>query len=120
MVGRMLNALIRRCAEGDQEAVEALARLEPLARQAHTSGLSEARREGAGGYSLAQLAAVTGTTRQAVSQRTAGPPTTRTAPCDHHGCVGMRRCRIGVSHPDVTPSTTDTDTTPNPERTTPC
>lgn len=112
----MMNALIRRCAEGDQEAVEALGHLEHLARQAHTSGLAEARRDGGGGYSLAQLAAVTGTSRQAVSQRTAGPPVIRTAPCEHHGCVGMRRCRIGVSQPVVPPTHTDTDTTTNPER----
>lgn len=109
MVGRMLNALIRRCAEGDTEAVEALGNLEALARQAHTSGLAEARR--AGRYSLATLASVTGTTRQAVSQRTAAPPRPWRVtwsspaeqrviqPCDHHGCVGMRRCRIGASRP---------------------
>jgi hypothetical protein len=94
MMGRMLNALIRRCAEGDTEAVEALGNLEGLARQANTSGLAEARR--AGGYSLADLAKVTGTTRQAVSQRTAGPPLTRTPECEHHGCVGMRRCRVSL------------------------
>lgn len=113
MVGRMLNALIRRCAEGDTEAVEALGNLELLARQANTSGLCEARR--AGGYSLADLSKVTGTTRQAVSQRTAGPPTEQriTAPCNHHGCVGMRRCRIpGVSSPVIPPSTPHTDPTP--------
>lgn len=95
MIGRMLNALIRRAAEGDTEAVEQLGRLENLARQAHTSGLAEARR--AGGYSLQELANVTGTSRQAVSQRTAVAPTFGTTPlsCAHHGCVGMRRCRIG-------------------------
>jgi len=97
-LGRMFNALIRRCAEGDTEAVEALGRLEALARQANTSGLFEARR--AGGYSLADLAKVTGTSRQAVSQRTASPVVLATATrpdghlCDHHGCVGKRRCRI--------------------------
>jgi hypothetical protein len=90
MVGRMLNALVRRAAEGDTEAVEQLAALEPLARQAHTSALAESRRFG---YSLAELARVTGTTRQAVSQRTATPVTVSTAGCDHHGCVGRRRCR---------------------------
>lgn len=115
MVGRMLNALIRRCAEGDQEAVEALGHLELLARQAHTSGLAEARRDGGGGYSLAELAKVTGTSRQAVSQRTAAAPSYRTAPCDHHGCVGMRRCRIGVSVPASPPPGTHTDQTTNPE-----
>lgn len=93
MVGRMLNALIRRAAEGDTEAVEQLGNLEDLAHQAHTSGLAEARR--APGYSLAELARVTGTTRQAVSQRTANPPADGMHPgCGHHGCVGMRRCRI--------------------------
>lgn len=121
MVGRMLNALIRRAAEGDTEALEQLARLESLARQANTSGLAEARR--AGGYSLAELAKVTGTTRQAVSQRTAPAPTFGTTPldCAHHGCVGMRRCRVpgavvepatrsGVSAPDVPPTHPETDT----------
>lgn len=113
MLGRMMNALIRRCAEGDTEAVEALARLEALARQANTSGLFEARR--AGGYSLADLAKVTGTTRQAVSQRTAGPVVLATAArpdghlCDHHGCVGMRRCRISVSRTDVPPTDSHTE-----------
>lgn len=92
MVGRMLNALVRRAAEGDTEAVEQLARLEALSRQAHTSAMAEARRFG---YSLAELARVTGTTRQAVSQRTASDPAEGTHPgCAHHGCVGMGRCRI--------------------------
>lgn len=91
-LGRMLNALIRRCAEGDTEAVEQLGHLEALARQANTSGLAEARR--AGGYSLQDLANVTGTSRQAVSQRTATGPTYGTPGCDHHGCVGMGRCRV--------------------------
>lgn len=111
MVGRMLNALIRRAAEGDTEAVEQLGRLETLARQANTSGLCEARRVG---YSLADLAKVTGTTRQAVSQRTATAPTFGTTPlaCAHHGCVGMRRCRIGVSVADVPPTDPHTDPTP--------
>ena len=93
MVGRMLNALVRRAAEGDTEAVEALARLEVLARQAHTSALSESRRFG---YSLAELARVTGTTRQAVSMRTQSDPAEGTHPgCAHHGCIGMARCRLG-------------------------
>lgn len=122
MVGRMLNALIRRAAEGDTEAVEALGNLEHLARQAHTSGLAEARR--AGGYSLADLAQVTGTSRQAVSQRTAQPVVVVPRPCDHHGCVGMRRCRVpgatiipatqsGVSATDLPLTDPETD----PERT---
>lgn len=105
MVARMLNALIRRAAEGDTEAVEALAKLEGLARQALTSSLAESRRFG---YSLAELARVTGTTRQAVSQRTATAPDPTMVPgCDHHGCVGMRRCRIAhvvIRHPDGTVS----------------
>jgi hypothetical protein len=91
-LGRMFNALIRRCAEGDTEAVEALGRLETLARQANTSGLVEARR--AGDYSLADLGRVTGTSRQAVSQRTQGPATYGTPGCEHHACVGVRRCRL--------------------------
>lgn len=98
MIGRMFNALIRRCADGDTEAVEALGNLELLARQAHTSGLSEARR--AGGYSLAELAAVTGTSRQAVYQRTTGAVRADhrvPGPCTHHGCVGRRRCRLPAS-----------------------
>lgn len=117
MVGRMLNALIRRAAEGDTEAVEQLGQLEALARQAHTSGQAEARRFG---YSLAELAAVTGTTRQAVSQRTAAPVALSTAGCEHHGCVGVKRCRVpgvvvepatrsGVSAANVPPAYPETD-----------
>lgn len=117
MVGRMLNALIRRAAEGDTEAVEELGKLEPLARQANTSGQAEARRFG---YSLAELARVTGTTRQAVSQRTATPVSVSTAGCDHHGCVGRRTCRVpgvavevasrsGVSAAFLPPRTPETD-----------
>jgi hypothetical protein len=103
-IGRMMNALIRRAAEGDTEAVEALGSLESLARQANTSGLCEARR--AGGYSLADLAKVTGTSRQAVSQRTASAPTFGTTPldCAHHGCVGMARCRVGASDRGIPPT----------------
>lgn len=126
-IGRMLNGLIRRAAEGDTEAVEQLGHLEHLARQAHTSGLAEARR--AGGYSLAGLSAVTGTSRQAVSQRTAAPVALSTAGCEHHGCVGVKRCRVpgvyvepatrsGVSSALIPPSHPETDPTTT-ERTIP-
>ena len=92
MIGRMLNALVRRAADGDWEALEALAEIERTAPAAMTAGLIVARDD----YSLAQLADVVGTTRSAVSQRT-----TRTATienntphrCGHPTCVGMRRCR---------------------------
>lgn len=91
-VARMLNALIRRAAEGDQEALEALGTLEDLTRQATTSALTLARDR----YSLNELATVTGTSRQAVSQR--APLDQRavhtTAPCSHHRCVGVKRCRV--------------------------
>lgn len=91
-VARMLNALIRRAAEGDQEALEALAGLEDLTRQATTSALTLARDR----YSLNELATVTGTSRQAVSQRADlhQRPKVTTAPCEHHRCVGVKRCRV--------------------------
>jgi NADH:ubiquinone oxidoreductase subunit F (NADH-binding) len=94
MVGRMLNALIRRAAEGDQEALEALAEVECLAPQATNAGLALAREH----YSLAELGRVLGTSRQAVIQRTDRAHNTahRFAPsCRHLGCVGVKRCREG-------------------------
>ena len=92
MIGRMLNALIRRAAEGDWEALEALAEIERTAPAATTAALCLARKR----YSLAELARVMGVTRSAVSQRT-----TRdfvwdhegTPGCGHPACVGVRRCR---------------------------
>lgn len=88
MIGRMLNALIRRAAEGDTEAIEQLQTIEQTSAAAMTAGLLMARAEA--GYSLAQLADVTGTSRQNISQRTARPAITS---CGHHVCTGMRRCR---------------------------
>ena len=90
MIGRMLNALIRRAAEGDWEALEALAEVEALAPAATNAALAAARAD----YSLAQLAEVMGTTRSAVAQRAARPLPER-RPCDHGTCLGMRRCREG-------------------------
>lgn len=94
MVGRMLNALIRRAGEGDTEALEQLQYVEELARLAHTAGLVAARQDA--GYSLSQLAAVEGTSRQAISQRTGLSNIDglgAAGRCGHHACTGMRRCR---------------------------
>lgn len=108
-IGRMLNALIRRAAEGDWEALEALHRVEQMAPAAATAGLTVAKES----YSLAQLGDVVGTTRQAVGQRIAneswkswtpiavawGDPddahalVTELGPCCHPTCLGMARCR---------------------------
>ena len=91
MIGRMLNALIRRAAEGDQEAIEALADVERLAPAAMNAGLALAREH----YSLAELAAVTGTSRAAVMQRSnrGDHDHDGTASCTHPRCVGVRTCR---------------------------
>lgn len=92
MIGRMLNALIRRAADGDTEAIEQLQAVEQLAGNAMTAGLMAARTEA--GYSLAELAAVTGTSRQAISQRTGRAGTVGIdGTCSHPMCTGMRRCR---------------------------
>jgi hypothetical protein len=91
MVGRMLNALIRRAAEGDWEALEALSELEELSRLAMTAGLMVAREH----YSLAQLGQVVGTGRTAVHNRTNHPHALGTPDgCGHPVCVGMRLCRL--------------------------
>ena len=89
MVGRMLNALIRRAADGDWEALEALAEIEELARDATNAALHEARAD----YSLAQLATVMGVTRSAVAQRAARGTGLGSPLCEHPTCIGMKRCR---------------------------
>lgn len=91
MIGRMLNALIRRADTGDQEALEALAEVEHLASAAMTAGLAVSREH----YSLAELAAVVGVTRSAVAQRAARADVEHTGgpECMHPRCVGVRRCR---------------------------
>lgn len=94
MIGRMLNALIRRAAEGDDQAVEQLALVEQLAGQAYSAGLAVAR--DVAGYSNAELAVRVGTTRQNVSQRIGRlqpAPCADVDPTGHPLCIGMRRCR---------------------------
>lgn len=95
MIGRMLNALIRRAGEGDWEALEALADIDDLAAAAMTAGLAVARDH----YSLAQLAGVMGVTRSAIAQRApaylcdGSTLHTGTGGCGHALCVGVKRCR---------------------------
>lgn len=89
MIGRMLNALIRRAAEGDWEALEALAQVEALAPLATTAALCEARET----YSLGDLAKVLGVSRPAIAQRTRREWHGPAEGCGHAGCLGMRRCR---------------------------
>jgi hypothetical protein len=89
MAARMMNALVRRAAEGDWEALEALRSLEALVPSAMTAALCEARNH----YSLAELATVVGTTRSAVSQRTQRRVHPLAPGCGHALCVGMKRCR---------------------------
>jgi hypothetical protein len=97
---RMMNGLIRRAADGDTEAIEALYVIEGMAPHATGAALSLARSEK--GYSLAELAAVTGTSRAAIQQRigraeTVGanltPEVDGALVCGHLACLGMRRCR---------------------------
>lgn len=90
---RMMNGLIRRAAEGDTEAIEALYVIEGMAPHATNAALSLARSEA--DYSLAELAAVTTTSRAAVQQRVNRASTISAAlvDCEHLACLGMRRCR---------------------------
>lgn len=89
MICRMMNALIRRAADGDQEALEALALVERTAPGAMSAGLAVAR----DAYSLAELADVVGVTRSAVAQRTKREHFDGTSGCGHARCVGVKRCR---------------------------
>ena len=94
MIGRMLNALIRRAAEGDTEAIEQLQAVEQLSAHAYSAGLAVAH--DAGGYSWGDLSAVTGTSRQNLSQRVGRLQPASCADVDPGGhplCVGMKRCR---------------------------
>jgi hypothetical protein len=89
---RMMNGLIRRAAEGDTEAIEALYVIEGVAPHATNAALTLARDDA--GYSHAELAAVTGTSRAAVQQRVARSTTAAAlTDCGHLACLGMRRCR---------------------------
>lgn len=86
MIGRMLNALVRRAADGDDLALEALAEVEALAPAATNAALHLARDE----YSLGELAGFLGVTRSAIAQRAARPLPEGVC---HPECIGMRRCR---------------------------
>lgn len=66
---RMIRALVRRAGEGDTEALEQLRQLDELTTQAVSDALRQMNNFG---YSWAELARVTGTTRQACSQRATG------------------------------------------------
>lgn len=76
MVRRMVRALVRRAAEGDTEALEALADLEALVPAAVTEAGRSLHRFG---YSYGELCQVTGTSRQAARQRFGADPDARTA-----------------------------------------
>lgn len=69
MMRRMFRGLVKRAAEGDTEALEALARLERVASAATTVALTKSAKQHGGRYSWAELADVAGTTRQAIGQR---------------------------------------------------
>ena len=87
-VTRMMNGLIRRAADGDLEAVEALAEIEAFAPNATNAALALAHARA--GYSFGELSAVTGTSRAAVQQRVARAVARRVC---HLSCIGMRKCR---------------------------
>lgn len=87
---RMMNGLIRRAAEGDQEAVEALYVIEGMSKHATNAALALAP------YSHAELAAVTDTTRSAIQQRRERASSAMLlTECGHLACLGMRKCREG-------------------------
>lgn len=66
---RMFRALVRRAAEGDWEALEALARLEDVASVATAVAIRRSHHSGGGLYSYGELAQVLHTSRQAARQR---------------------------------------------------
>lgn len=92
---RMMNGLVRRAAEGDTEAIEALYVIEAFAPRATGAALALAHhgKTATDGYSLAELAAVTGTSRAAVHQRVARAESVVGEPVCHLACLGMRKCR---------------------------
>lgn len=92
---RMMNGLIRRAADGDTEAIEALAEVEAFAPRATGAALTLAHhgKTATDGYSFAELAAVTGTSRAAVQQRVARAESVVGEPVCHLACLGMKRCR---------------------------
>lgn len=72
-IKRMFRALERRAADGDLEAVEALAQLrEPLAEATRRAGQAAYET----GYSYTELAGPLGISRQAARQRFANPAAT--------------------------------------------
>jgi hypothetical protein len=83
MIGRMLNALVRRADEG---ALTALVEVEALAPAATNAALALAREV----HSLGDLAGFLGVTRSAVAQRAARPMPKGIC---HPTCVGVKRCR---------------------------
>lgn len=92
MIGRMLNALVKRASEGDTEAIEQLQLVERQAVAAMTAGLAGAHDRA--GYSWGELSTITGSSRQNVSQRVARAEST-VAPltvCGHVECIGRKRC----------------------------
>jgi predicted RecB family endonuclease len=92
---RMMNGLIRRAAEGDTEAIEALAEIEAFAPRATNAALALAHhgKTMTDGYSYAELAAVTGTSRPAVQQRVTRAESIVDEGVCHLACLGMRKCR---------------------------
>jgi hypothetical protein len=86
MIGRMLNALVRRASEGDEGALVALSEVEALAPAATNAALGLAREV----HSLGDLAGFLGVTRSAVAQRSARPLPEGVC---HPQCLGVRRCR---------------------------
>lgn len=85
---RMMNGLIRRAADGDTEAIEALYVIEGMSKHMTNAALALAP------YTLGELAAVTETTRSAVQQRVARASIVEAlTDCGHLACLGMRRCR---------------------------
>lgn len=74
MVRRMVRGLVRRAAEGDVEALEALTMLErelPTATSCALGMMNSGTGAHGGGWSFGYLADVVGTSRQAVRQRVA-------------------------------------------------
>lgn len=68
MIDRMFRALVRRAGEGEEAALEQLARLEVVASNAVRDG-GRAAHDGEAAYSWTQIGEFLGVTRQAARQR---------------------------------------------------
>lgn len=93
MMRRMLRSLVTRASEGDTEALEELAKLEPATRDALTTAGAALHAH----HSYAELGEVLGVTRQAAQQRFSGPCHVDGGRIAHRGTCGECKARATVT-----------------------